>query len=191
MRARHSPHGDTITWVQADVRRMPTIPSRSATIAFDKGTLDAMVYGDPWDPPREVRRDVGLYLGEVWRVLERGGVWVYVTYRQTHFVRVLLGVGGEEGEEGEEEEEEDQEEERGKKEKGKENGEDKDEKKGKGRRWVVEDVQNLGEGGGAFGYFGWVLRKIDPPAEEEGEGGGGREGAGQQMKDDGGACLRC
>ena len=55
-----------ITWQQADVRQMEEIiPSESVDVAFDKGTLDAMIYGSPWDPPSEVRTNTGRYLREV------------------------------------------------------------------------------------------------------------------------------
>lgn len=54
-----------ITWKQADVRCMDQIPSESVDIAFDKGTLDAMIHGSPWDPPDEVLQNTSRYVGEV------------------------------------------------------------------------------------------------------------------------------
>lgn len=54
-----------ITWKQADVRCMDQIPSDSVDVAFDKGTLDAMIHGSPWDPPDEVLQNTSRYVGEV------------------------------------------------------------------------------------------------------------------------------
>lgn len=54
-----------INWKQADVREMDLIPSESVDIAFDKGTLDAMIHGSPWDPPDDVLDDTGRYIREV------------------------------------------------------------------------------------------------------------------------------
>ena len=60
-------HGNVggINWKHADVRCMNQIPSESVNVAFDKGTLDAMIYGSPWDPPDEVLDNTGRYIREV------------------------------------------------------------------------------------------------------------------------------
>lgn len=117
-------------------------------VAFDKGTMDAMIWGSPWSPPEEVLENTGRYVREVscflpmlnrtlgamevegvadidfwWqvhRVLKDDGVFLYVTYRQPHFIRPLL--------------------------------------LGRGVEWEVE-MEVLGEGESSFEYFGWVLRK--------------------------------
>jgi EEF1A lysine methyltransferase 4 len=62
----------------------------SFDIAIDKATLDAMLYGSLWDPSDEVRDNVKRYVDEVARVLKPGGVWLYITWRQPHFIRPLL-----------------------------------------------------------------------------------------------------
>lgn len=54
-----------IEWRQADVRAMDTVPSSSVDIAFDKGTLDAMIHGSPWSPPDDVLDNTGRYIREV------------------------------------------------------------------------------------------------------------------------------
>ena len=54
-----------ITWKHADARCMDEIPSASVDVAFDKGTLDAMIHGSPWDPPDEVLENTGRYIREV------------------------------------------------------------------------------------------------------------------------------
>ncbi|QDS68946.1 hypothetical protein FKW77_008605 [Venturia effusa] len=77
------------TWLVMDVRKM-TFPSHSFDIAIDKATLDAMLYGSLWDPEPEVRKNVGEYVDEVARVLVPGGMWLYITWRQPHFIRPLL-----------------------------------------------------------------------------------------------------
>lgn len=38
-------------------------------VAFDKGTMDAMIWGSPWSPPEEVLENTGRYVREVSCVL--------------------------------------------------------------------------------------------------------------------------
>ncbi|EME79980.1 uncharacterized protein MYCFIDRAFT_86729 [Pseudocercospora fijiensis CIRAD86] len=84
-----------IEWICADVRDMSdTIASNSVDVAFDKGTLDAMIHGSPWSPPEDVVGNCGRYLDEVRRVLKDDGVFLYVTYRQPHFMKPLLNPEG-------------------------------------------------------------------------------------------------
>lgn len=54
-----------IEWKQMDVRRMENISSESIDVAFDKGTLDAMIHGSPWSPPDDVLENTGQYIREV------------------------------------------------------------------------------------------------------------------------------
>lgn len=54
-----------IQWQRVDVRDMPTVTTGSIDVAFDKGTLDAMIYGSPWSPPDEVKENTSKYLKEV------------------------------------------------------------------------------------------------------------------------------
>ena len=49
-----------------------------------------MLYGSQWDPPEEVQAHVREYVDEVARVLRPGGRWLYITFRQPHFVRRQL-----------------------------------------------------------------------------------------------------
>ena len=56
---------DGIVWKQADVRDMHEISSASIDVAFDKGTLDAMIHGSPWSPPDEVLENTQRYIQEV------------------------------------------------------------------------------------------------------------------------------
>ena len=44
---------------------MTEIDTRSVDVAFDKGTLDAMIYGSPWSPPEDVLENSGKYMKEV------------------------------------------------------------------------------------------------------------------------------
>jgi SAM-dependent methyltransferase len=94
-----------IDWKCEDVRDMPE-PSSSVDVAFDKSTLDGMIFGSPWDPPETVRDNSKRYLNEVSgikqmsleililikirRVLKDDGVFLYVTFRQPHFIKLLL-----------------------------------------------------------------------------------------------------
>lgn len=69
MRARHAAH-DGIAWHWADVRDLnkeekDLVPSGSIDVAFDKGTLDAMIHGSPWSPPDQVLSDTSRYMREV------------------------------------------------------------------------------------------------------------------------------
>ncbi|KAH6651300.1 S-adenosyl-L-methionine-dependent methyltransferase [Chaetomium tenue] len=83
-----------IEWRCMDVRNMVDIADKSIGVAFDKGTLDAMVHGSPWSPPPEVRENTAKYLAEVHRVLSDDGIFLYVTFRQPHFMRSLLNQQG-------------------------------------------------------------------------------------------------
>lgn len=47
-----------------DVRHLE-FEDNSFEIAIDKGTLDAMLHGSLWDPPDDVRENVGNYVDEV------------------------------------------------------------------------------------------------------------------------------
>jgi hypothetical protein len=64
MKSRH-PNEPQVEWRVGDVRDMKSIESNSVDVAFDKGTLDAMIYGSPWSPPDEVMENSGRYLSEV------------------------------------------------------------------------------------------------------------------------------
>ncbi|KAK3298654.1 S-adenosyl-L-methionine-dependent methyltransferase [Chaetomium fimeti] len=79
-----------IEWRRMDVRNMAEVADKSIGVAFDKGTLDAMIHGSPWSPPPDVRDNTSRYLAEVHRVLSDDGVFLYVTFRQPHFMRSLL-----------------------------------------------------------------------------------------------------
>ena len=46
-----------------------------------------------WDPPDDVRENVERYLQEVVRVLVPGGTFMYITFRQPHFLKPLLARG--------------------------------------------------------------------------------------------------
>ncbi|CAK7233981.1 hypothetical protein SCUCBS95973_008781 [Sporothrix curviconia] len=125
--------GRTMQWRALDVRDMAdAVGPQTVDVAFDKGTLDAMIHGSPWSPPDDVLDNTGRYLREVWRVLkepEEGGVFVYVTFRQPHFIRPLfeksLAGDGDEG---------------------------------KGKRWDMQ-LEVLGGTEGTFNYYGWVITK--------------------------------
>lgn len=58
-----------IEWKRMDVRDMHGVAERSIDMAFDKGTLDAMIYGNPWSPPDEVTENTSRYINEVTTLL--------------------------------------------------------------------------------------------------------------------------
>ena len=64
MKSRHADKPQ-VEWKVGDVRDMTGIDTKSVDIAFDKGTLDAMIYGSPWSPPEEVLENSGRYINEV------------------------------------------------------------------------------------------------------------------------------
>lgn len=43
-----------------------------------------------WDPPDDVRENIERYLREVARVLVPGGIFLYISARQPHFMKSLL-----------------------------------------------------------------------------------------------------
>lgn len=94
MWSRHVAKELGIEWKCLDVRNMSEIPNQSIDIAFDKSTMDAMIHGSPWNPPNEVKHNTARYMREVSRVLKDDGTFLYVTYRQPHFVRPLLNQDG-------------------------------------------------------------------------------------------------
>ncbi|CAF9908994.1 MAG: hypothetical protein ALECFALPRED_005189 [Alectoria fallacina] len=77
-------------WKVMDVRQMDGLFDDSFDIAIDKATMDSMFHGSMWDPPDDVRENIERYLGEVVRVLVPGGTFLYITYRQPHFLKPLL-----------------------------------------------------------------------------------------------------
>ncbi|KAM0531466.1 hypothetical protein ACHAP9_006197 [Verticillium nonalfalfae] len=83
-----------IEWRLLDVCNMDSVPSGSIDVAFDKGTLDAMIHGSPWSPPQDVVEKTAAYIQEVSRVLKNDGVFLYVTYRPQHFIMPRLNCPG-------------------------------------------------------------------------------------------------
>lgn len=83
-----------IQWKRADVRKLEMLSDQSVDVALDKGTLDAMIYGSGWNPPDEVKDNTGRYMKEVHRILKDDGIFLYVTFRQTQFIRPLLNPFG-------------------------------------------------------------------------------------------------
>ncbi|KAH7346475.1 S-adenosyl-L-methionine-dependent methyltransferase [Rhexocercosporidium sp. MPI-PUGE-AT-0058] len=76
-------------WSVMDVRQLE-FQDASIDAAIDKSTLDAFLHGSLWNPPEDVREYVGAYVDQVARVLKPGGKWLYITYRQPHFMKQFL-----------------------------------------------------------------------------------------------------
>ncbi|KAF2626034.1 hypothetical protein BU25DRAFT_345099 [Macroventuria anomochaeta] len=89
MKSRHEAERG-VTFQVGDVRDMKDVESGSIDVAFDKGTLDAMIFGSPWSPPEETLENSGKYMREVQRVLKEDGFFLYITYRQPHFIKPIL-----------------------------------------------------------------------------------------------------
>lgn len=100
-----------IEWKLMDVRDMVGVADKSVGVAFDKGTLDAMIHGSPWNPPETVKENTSGYLNEVCLAMnitksfflanpqdssstEDGRVFLYVTFRRPHFMKLLFNPGG-------------------------------------------------------------------------------------------------
>jgi len=64
MSKRHKPY-EGIEWRLIDLRDMQGVENSSVDVIFDKGALDAMVYGPMFSPPKEVKDNVEAYLKEV------------------------------------------------------------------------------------------------------------------------------
>jgi len=54
-----------IKWTVGDVREMTQIADAIIDVAFNKGTLDAMVSSSLWDPPDMVKTNIKRYVDEV------------------------------------------------------------------------------------------------------------------------------
>jgi EEF1A lysine methyltransferase 4 len=91
MRVKHADLA--LEWKVMDVRKMELVDGLF-NVAIDKGTLDAMLHGSLWDPEDDVKANVRAYVDEVARVLKPGGTWLYITYRQPHFLKPLLAREG-------------------------------------------------------------------------------------------------
>lgn len=64
MKSRHEAEKGVVFQV-GDVRDMKDVETASIDVAFDKGTLDAMIFGSPWSPPEETLENSGRYMKEV------------------------------------------------------------------------------------------------------------------------------
>ena len=64
MASRFRPE-NAIEWRVMDVRHMVEFGDEEFEVAIDKGTLDAMISGSPWDPPPEVKQNTSDYINEV------------------------------------------------------------------------------------------------------------------------------
>jgi EEF1A lysine methyltransferase 4 len=55
-----------VEWVIGDVRDMnDVVPTKSVDVGFNKGTLDAMIFGSSLSPPDLVIENTGKYMDEV------------------------------------------------------------------------------------------------------------------------------
>jgi len=91
MQRRHSTLRPEMEWVVADVRELP-FDAGTFDVAFDKGTMDAMMTakGDVWDPPERVERNCNREVDDALRVLRSAGLFLYLTFGQPHFRKRYL-----------------------------------------------------------------------------------------------------
>ncbi|KAH0600085.1 hypothetical protein MHUMG1_01081 [Metarhizium humberi] len=52
---------------------MAGVAGKSVDFAFDKGTLDAMIHGSPWNPPETVKENSSGYTNERCAASSNGG----------------------------------------------------------------------------------------------------------------------
>ena len=74
-------------WKCMDVTNLE-IESESIDCAIDKGTMDALMCEDKqdvWNPSDVVRERVNKEISEVYRVLSKNGIFIYITFGQPHF----------------------------------------------------------------------------------------------------------
>ncbi|CAM9844058.1 unnamed protein product [Lampetra planeri] len=83
--ARRPPAAPRPLWLALDARRLP-LRAALFDAVIEKGMLDALLAGerDPWRVSKAARRQVGLVLDEVSRVLRPGGHFVSVTFAHPH-----------------------------------------------------------------------------------------------------------
>jgi hypothetical protein len=90
MRTRHAQEKG-IEWRWADVRDMSDVAADSVDVAFDKGTLDAMIHGSPWSPPDQVLSDTSRYMREVGRAFVPSSFFAfYFIFLCAEVLRFLL-----------------------------------------------------------------------------------------------------
>lgn len=76
-----------MTWIVADFRNMPQIPSSSHSLVLDKGSLDALWSdgGSQWSPAPNVLQDIHQSCDEIARILQPDGLFISITFGQPHF----------------------------------------------------------------------------------------------------------
>ncbi len=80
-----------IEWRRIDVRDMVGIADKSIDVAFDKATLDVMIYGNPWSPPEEVKENTRRYHKEVKNISKRDleGYFINHNPRSSGYLRMM------------------------------------------------------------------------------------------------------
>jgi len=80
----------SMEWLVRDVRDLHGLGGFQ--VCIDKGTFDALLSydGSRWSPPDTVISSAGRYMDELARVLEDGGVFLWLGFTQPHFARSFL-----------------------------------------------------------------------------------------------------
>jgi len=94
MWSRHVAKELGMQWNCLDMRDLNEIPSQSIDVAFDKGTMDAMIETTACEPELGVKQNISQYIREISRVLKDDGTFLCVTYTQPQLVQPLLSDGG-------------------------------------------------------------------------------------------------
>ena len=87
MRHKYSMY-EKMTWDAGDVTDLK-YPEGTFDLAFDKGTLDALISDKkgPWDYGPEVQQRLQGYISSINRILATKGIWIIISFEQPHFLR--------------------------------------------------------------------------------------------------------
>ena len=94
MWSRHVAKELGMEWNCLDMRNLNEIPTQSIDVAFDKGTMDAMIESTTREPELGVKHNISQYIREISRVLKDDGTFLCITYTRPRLVQPLFSDSG-------------------------------------------------------------------------------------------------